>query len=36
MGQLDQLALQLDDGRKRLADFADALAVQRLIEAMIR
>ncbi|HCD50569.1 MAG: hypothetical protein CNE91_03920 [SAR116 cluster bacterium MED-G04] len=36
MGQIDQLALQLDDGGKRLADFADALAVQRLIEAMIR
>ena len=34
-GQLDQIALQLDDGRKRLADFADALAVQRLVEGML-
>ena len=32
MGQLDQLALQLDDGQKRLASFSDALAVQELIE----
>ncbi len=32
MGQLDQLARQLDDGQKRLASFSDALAVQELIE----
>ena len=30
--QLDLLAAQLDDGEKRLADFNDALDVQRLIE----
>jgi predicted dehydrogenase len=33
MGQLDQVALQLDDGQKRLANFADALSVQKLIES---
>ena len=32
MGQLDQIALQLDDGQKRLANFLDALGVQKLIE----
>jgi hypothetical protein len=33
MGQLDQVALQLDDGKKRLVNFSDALAVQKLIES---
>ena len=32
MGQLDQFALQLDDVQKRLANFFDALALQKLIE----
>ncbi len=36
MGQLDQLALQLDDGHKRLASFSDALEVQELIESALR
>ncbi|MDG2196842.1 MAG: hypothetical protein P8O70_08115 [SAR324 cluster bacterium] len=34
VGQLDLVALQLDDGKKRLANFSDALAVQRLIESI--
>lgn len=35
MGQLDRLALQINDGIKRLANFEDALAVQKLIETML-
>ena len=33
MGQLHQVELQLDDGKKRLVNFSDALAVQILIES---
>lgn len=34
-GQLDQLAIQYDTNKQRLATFDDALAVQKLIEKMI-
>ena len=34
-GQLDQLALQLNDKKQRLATFSDALCVQNLIEKMV-